>query len=154
MTLFQLSNYVEAALWLLIALIFAIFAFIKRGPIRVDCTLAVIAFSFFGWSDIIEAGTGAWWRPWWLLVWKGLCLAVIAMLLWRYVRRKHLANGATRAERGNQPLTASRTSTVAASLRHRLAHLLPPLSRDVGKGEVGISKLGIDLDILELRTLR
>ena len=28
----------------------------------------------FGISDFVEITTGAWWRPWWLLVWKGVCL--------------------------------------------------------------------------------
>jgi hypothetical protein len=29
----------------------------------------------FGLSDGVELITKAWWNPWWLLLWKGTCLA-------------------------------------------------------------------------------
>ena len=37
----------------------------------------------FGMSDFVEMSTGAWWRPWWLLAWKGFCVAagLICILL-------------------------------------------------------------------------
>lgn len=40
----------------------------------------------FGLSDVVEVRTGAWYQPWWLLVWKGVCLATIVAVLvgtWR-----------------------------------------------------------------------
>jgi len=37
--------------------------------------LAIILI-LFGVSDFVEMVTGAWWLPWWLLVWKTLCVAV------------------------------------------------------------------------------
>ncbi|MHC4132622.1 MAG: hypothetical protein ACYSSP_06740 [Planctomycetota bacterium] len=43
----------------------------------------------FGCSDFVEIRTGAWWRPWWLLVWKGGCLTGFAILLaWYYLLKK------------------------------------------------------------------
>jgi hypothetical protein len=46
-------------------------------------TLATILLMLFGVSDFFEAQSGAWWRPWWLLTWKGLCLfALIALYAW------------------------------------------------------------------------
>lgn len=38
----------------------------------------VLAFSLiaFGVSDFVEMRSGAWWTPWWLLVWKGICVGV------------------------------------------------------------------------------
>ena len=35
----------------------------------------------FGVSDFVEMVTGAWWQPWWLLVWKGLCLIIGIILV-------------------------------------------------------------------------
>lgn len=51
-------------------------------------TIAAFWLILFGVSDGIELYTKAWWRPWWLLVLKGTCLAAlagcaIAALLWR-----------------------------------------------------------------------
>ena len=34
-------------------------------------------FVLFGLSDVVELQTGAWWRPWWLLVWKAICIAIL-----------------------------------------------------------------------------
>jgi hypothetical protein len=50
--------------------------------VQVACVLVA-----FGFSDVVEIQTGAWWRPWWLLVWKGACL--LAMLgMWWYRPKK------------------------------------------------------------------
>ena len=48
--------------------------------------IAAVTFCAFGVSDIVEVETGAWWRPWWLLVWKGLCIVVLLVLLWQHYR--------------------------------------------------------------------
>jgi hypothetical protein len=85
---FATSNYIEGALWGSIGVGFVIHAICKRGSFT--SIIAAIAFFAFGASDVVEAHTGAWWRPWWLLVWKGICLAIFLVLLLRYVaaRRK------------------------------------------------------------------
>ena len=50
---------------------------------------ACIAFLLFGFSDYVEAHTGAWWRPWWLLFWKGACLAVfLGLLIAHYAKKR------------------------------------------------------------------
>ena len=41
----------------------------------------------FGLSDFVEMTTGAWWQPWWLLVWKAACL-VIGLILIILIRSK------------------------------------------------------------------
>ena len=69
---FATSNYFEAVLWMVIAAIVAVRA--RRWRLR---WMAVAALGAFGVSDIVEASTGAWWRPWWLLLWKGVCVAVL-----------------------------------------------------------------------------
>ena len=83
---FALANYIESGLWLSISLVFAFFTS-RVTTARNDAIAAAIGFAFFGASDIVEAHTGAWWNPWWLLVWKGLCLLLFLILLIRYVKR-------------------------------------------------------------------
>ena len=50
--------------------------------------LLAATFVLFGLSDVVELQTGAWWRPWWLLVWKAACLAILvsAAVRWRRER--------------------------------------------------------------------
>ncbi|MFP4103756.1 sensor histidine kinase [Coleofasciculus sp.] len=55
---------------------------------RYQALMAFITFFFFGLSDIIEVQTGAWWRPWWLLVWKSLCVFSMGALLINYLRSR------------------------------------------------------------------
>jgi hypothetical protein len=85
---FVLANQLEAALWAAIALGFLVQCFRTRGAVRRSCAIAFVAFLVFGGSDWVESHTGAWWHPWWLLVWKGLCLVVFAGLLIDYVKRR------------------------------------------------------------------
>lgn len=85
MGLFEWGNYVEAAVWAAMAVFCAV-----RGARRMDGRLWALAvvLLLFGASDVIEVRTGAWYRPWWLLVWKGLCVVTILTLLAPYWRRK------------------------------------------------------------------
>jgi hypothetical protein len=85
---FQTANYLEAALWTAIGLTFLGFA---RGAVRTRCLLAAVVFIVFGGSDVVEASTGAWWRPWWLLLWKALCLTCMLALLVDHVIRTRRA---------------------------------------------------------------
>jgi hypothetical protein len=84
---FRDSNYAEACLWGAIGIGFLLRA-IARSAHRRDALIAGVMFLAFGGSDVVEASTSAWWRPWWLLVWKGLCLLVFAWLLVRSIRRR------------------------------------------------------------------
>jgi hypothetical protein len=84
---FAAANYAEACLWAVIAIGFAAHA-AARPARRRTSLLAAVAFLAFGLSDIVEARSGAWWRPWWLLAWKGVSLVVFAWLLRAYVRAR------------------------------------------------------------------
>jgi hypothetical protein len=84
---FVLSNRIEAGLWIGIATVLGIASAYLRGIERRDAIAAACVFAMFGLSDVVESRTGAWWRPWWLLVWKGVCLLAFLLLLIRYVRR-------------------------------------------------------------------
>lgn len=81
--MFQTANLIEAALWIAIGAAFAARALVRRDRWRWNCAAAAVAFVLFGLSDVVETSTGAWWRPWWLLVWKGGC---IIAFVWLYVK--------------------------------------------------------------------
>jgi hypothetical protein len=85
---FRLSNYLEAAFWTAVAVSFALAARRRPNSARRECYFAAITFLLFGLSDVVEAQTGAWYDPWWLLLWKALCLLSIARSLVFYLRAK------------------------------------------------------------------
>jgi hypothetical protein len=85
---FQTANYLEAGLWGLMGVGFGIYATLPRTTKRAAPVVAAATFLMFGLSDLVEAQSGAWWRPWWLLVWKVTCVSIlIALLIRRVVTR-------------------------------------------------------------------
>ena len=54
---------------------------IKSGMTKMHRILLAIIFILFGISDFVEMATGAWWRPWWLLAWKTLCIVLGIILI-------------------------------------------------------------------------
>lgn len=90
-------NQFEAGFWFLIALVLALF-YRRRLPPPWRWLLP-LAFAVFGVSDVVEVGTGAWWRPWWLLVMKAACVLVFVVAL-----RAHLRHGKAHGiPHGNDP---------------------------------------------------
>jgi len=84
---FIYGNYVEACLWAALGILALCKRVDQRGVI-LGVTLVV-----FGVSDWVEAHTGAWYRPWWLLAWKAACVLVllivgIPLLRKRLLRRR------------------------------------------------------------------
>ena len=70
-------NQAEALLWLCISLgilVYSLIQKIRRKPVSFFQLLLIPSFALFGFSDLVEAQTGAWWRPWWLLVIKAACI--------------------------------------------------------------------------------
>jgi len=70
---FQISNYIEGGLWISIGVGFAIAAVRRKGIAytgsgRRQRRIAALHFILFGISDVVEAQTGAWYRPIWLLL--------------------------------------------------------------------------------------
>jgi hypothetical protein len=88
---FRLANYYEAALWFVIAAMALGFAIKSPGHVRSRCLILGVSLIAFGFSDIYEATTGAWWRPLWLLVWKVACTAIMILLLVEHYRRRFRA---------------------------------------------------------------
>ena len=86
------GNYLEALIWFLFAIGFAVNAGKTSGKTRINRLITTLIFLFFGGSDIVEVQTGAWWSPWWLFVWKASCVLSMVILLWVYLRDRPLAN--------------------------------------------------------------
>ncbi len=80
MDMHTIYNYIEGVVWQIIAMATLLLFYRKSIP---DALLLMVSFIIFGISDFIEVQTGAWWRPWWLLVMKGLCLVGIAFAIYR-----------------------------------------------------------------------
>ncbi|MBN2842595.1 MAG: hypothetical protein JXM68_05860 [Sedimentisphaerales bacterium] len=81
----QRYNTFEVFLWSLFALISA-FAAVHK--LNVKLLALAIAFALFGQTDVVENQTGAWWRPWWLMLWKGGCIAAIFGLIYMLCPKK------------------------------------------------------------------
>lgn len=85
-------NSIEIGIWCAAAMIVAAVALRRSGVARRDGLAASAALVGFGLSDYAEIRTGGeWWTPWWLLAWKGACIAVLLVLLIRAQRRKRSA---------------------------------------------------------------
>lgn len=85
--MFETVNYAEAGLWGVIGICFLIVAMaVPRN--RGRCFVIGVTFLAFGGSDIVEVQTGAWWQPWWLLLWKGVCVLVMLQQLVHHLRRR------------------------------------------------------------------
>ncbi len=85
-TVETLGNQIEGVFWIVIAAAVLVAGIRAGGRMRTLAVVAAVLFVLFGVSDFIEATTGAWWRPWWLLVWKGLCLLGLLACLPAYKR--------------------------------------------------------------------
>ncbi len=88
---FALANYVESGLWLCVALLLGVVSIRRRDVERRRAWQAAAVFAVFAGSDVVEAHTAAWWRPWWLLAWKTACVAALLGLLVDYWRRRGAA---------------------------------------------------------------
>ena len=86
--IYRYGNYIEAAVWFLFALRYALQTQRKAilPLLRRWHWIAVVLFIAFGVSDIVEVQTGGWWKPWWLLLWKGFCLVGLAIWAWVNLR--------------------------------------------------------------------
>ena len=80
------GNLFEAGVWFVLALVLSIYAFRREPRLRPTLWLLAFVMVVFGASDLVEARTGAWWEPWWLFVWKALCVGGLLWESWRYHR--------------------------------------------------------------------
>ncbi len=81
-------NYCEAVFWVVVSLVVLIAAAKSSRKVKRIAYIAVPTLVLFGVSDIIEVYTGAWWKPFWLLLWKGICIAILVICVFLYWRQK------------------------------------------------------------------
>ena len=86
MDIVLLYNYTEIFIWLAFSLVFWVPAFSRGEKHRWFCVIGGLAFMCASASELVEAYTGAWWRPWWLLVWKASFSVVFVLMFRWYVR--------------------------------------------------------------------
>jgi hypothetical protein len=84
---FVIFNLCEGILWIGVAVgVAVVLAHKRRNP---DLMLITgLLFLAFGISDFVEITTGGWYKPWWLLLWKGLCLTGFAAVYLLFRRRR------------------------------------------------------------------
>ena len=91
MTTFQICNTAEGVFWILIGAGFGINCLLTREKDKQTRIVAMILFVAFGISDFVQATVGAWWRPWWLLCWKAICVAGLTIMTLRRWHQKRIA---------------------------------------------------------------
>lgn len=82
---FVRANQLEAGFWIVVGAAFLVAGWRRRSGLGV-VLLAGVTLVLFGFSDLVETQTGAWYKPWWLLLWKGACVITLAALAWRHLR--------------------------------------------------------------------
>jgi peptidoglycan/LPS O-acetylase OafA/YrhL len=82
-----LRNLIEAAFWIVLGIGFALAAIFRPNRFQNRKWLAAIVLVLFGVSDIVETHAGAWWRPWWLLGWKAVCVCALLTILLSHRRQ-------------------------------------------------------------------
>ena len=80
------GNIIEAGVWLVLAVALLVYALRASKPFRPTLVLVAATMLVFGASDLVEARTGAWWKPWWLFVWKAVCVMLLLFGFVRYYR--------------------------------------------------------------------
>ena len=86
---FRVANQIECVFWNCFGLGFLLSA-VKPSYRRLKL-LSGLVFVVFGLSDFVESGTGAWWDPWWLLLWKSACFLALAAILFLYMKNQRAA---------------------------------------------------------------
>jgi hypothetical protein len=84
-------NYCEAVFWVFVSFVVLIAAWKSKRHVQRIAYVAVPTLFLFGVSDIVEVSTRAWWRPFWLLLWKGFCIAILVICVFLYWRQKSQA---------------------------------------------------------------
>jgi hypothetical protein len=87
------GNFIEAGVWLIAAVTVIWQAGRDRIELRRTLWVLGVTLAVFGLSDVIEARTGAWWRPWWLFIWKAACVVPIAGAFVNYFRIRRAMRG-------------------------------------------------------------
>ncbi|MDB5344106.1 MAG: hypothetical protein JWP89_2483 [Schlesneria sp.] len=77
MTFVDIINVIELVWWPALGIYVARRTVGTVRPWRQLGVIAAVTLVVFGLSDAVELYTKAWWRPWWLLVWKAACINIL-----------------------------------------------------------------------------
>jgi hypothetical protein len=82
------GNLIEAGFWIIFGVVVTLGLGRQARRLTPFSLVSGMVVILFGLSDLVEARTGAWWRPWWLLLWKAVCLTgmVVCFLKYRQAR--------------------------------------------------------------------
>jgi hypothetical protein len=103
------GNVIEAALWFTVSIVLLAKALRAEADLRGTFFILSAAFFAFSVSDLIESQTGAWWRPFWLLILKAGCIGVFVYGFrnhYKVIKRKNKSRnsiGATRPQSSLPP---------------------------------------------------
>lgn len=86
MMIVEMVNIVEIFWWIGCGIYLFVRSRATEEPLRTQGRRAAMALAAFGVSDAVELWSGAWWKPWWLLVWKGICIVVLANCAISYLK--------------------------------------------------------------------
>ena len=78
------GNIIEAGVWFLLSMVLLVHTLRSEKRFRFVLVVLVATLAAFGGSDLVEARTGAWWKPWWLFVWKAACVILLLFGFLRY----------------------------------------------------------------------
>jgi hypothetical protein len=87
------GNLVEAGFWLIFAMVLVTAAGKQERSVRILGLISGLIAVLFGISDLVEARTGAWWRPWWLLLWKAICVMGMVACFLKFRQVSGMAGG-------------------------------------------------------------
>lgn len=91
MELYSYFNFLEALFWISIGCVFAFRAlFFKTTPTKLYL-ISAVNFLLFGCSDFVEIQTGTWYKPWWLLLWKSICILGF-VFIYAWYRKVNIKN--------------------------------------------------------------
>lgn len=106
----KVFNAVEVLLWLVVG---CSFLYLSRGWKTRQLPTRILGLNFllFAGTDVVEYSSGAWWKPWWLLVWNGVCVTIfvgcaVEFLLWRYQSLPNESESGTGSETTDVPPSA------------------------------------------------
>ena len=86
-------NFFEALFWIAIAAGFGVTYWRKRQNGDLMLAAGLLLFEF-GLSDFVEMQTGAWYRPWWLCLWKTATVIALLALFVLFRKRRSVSTPA------------------------------------------------------------
>ncbi|MBC6479954.1 MAG: hypothetical protein GDA56_21400 [Hormoscilla sp. GM7CHS1pb] len=94
--IYEHGNYIEAAIWSILAAVFAVRSIKQSGLGRTWSIVAAFTFFFYGCAPVRDTGYRTLWKclrvvgseacPWWLFLWNAACVALMVGLLVAYLR--------------------------------------------------------------------